>query len=191
MSRYKYERLFLLLCALLLVSASTGRPQEIYSFLPPSPGMLLREPMRGTVIVAGKVRARSVNGNRLATISKSRSWPPAISRISSRRSAIFVLEDFHATPPLLLARLTRLLTFVSPICLCTERVLCTDQGDTLVSKKGTWARLPTHVRLVPTYMVAGNLEHVLFPEHDLQVSVIDLLGHCDADTAQRHTVALL
>jgi hypothetical protein len=24
------------------------------------------------------------------------------------RSAIFILEDFHATPPLLLARLTRL-----------------------------------------------------------------------------------
>jgi hypothetical protein len=31
----------------------------------------------------------------------------------SLRSAIFILEDFHATPPLLLARLTRLLTFAS------------------------------------------------------------------------------
>jgi len=107
-------------------------------------------------------------------------------------NAIFVLEDCHATPALLLARLIRLLTLASRQSVSAlNEYLCADQGDTLVSKKLARARLPTHVLLVPSYMVAGNLEHVLFPEHDLQVFVIDLLDHCDADTAQRHPVALL
>jgi hypothetical protein len=111
---------------------------------------------------------------------------------TSSFNAIFVLEDCHATPALLLARLIRLMTLASRQSVSAlNEYLCADQGDTLVSKKGRRARLPTQVLLVPSYMVAGNLEHVLFPEHDLQVFVIDLLDHCDADTAQRHPVALL
>jgi hypothetical protein len=154
--------------------------------------MLLRESMQGTVIVAGKVRRRPVSGNRVATDIEEPFLAAGDFPNQFLRSAIFVLEDFHATPPLLLARLTRLLTFPSRQSVSAlNEYLCADRGDTLVSKKPARARLPTHVLLVPNYMVAGNLEHVLFPEHDLQVFVIDLLDHCDADTAQRHTVALL
>jgi hypothetical protein len=112
-SRYKYERLFLFALCPPSGFGSTRRPQEIYSFLPPSPGMLLREPMRGTVIVAGKVRGRPVSGNRLATDIEEPFLAAGDFSNQFLRSAIFVLEEFHATPPLLLARLTRLLTFVS------------------------------------------------------------------------------
>jgi hypothetical protein len=64
--------------------------------------------MRGTVIVAGKVPRRPVSGNRLATDIEDPFLAAGDFPNQSLRSAIFVLEDFHATPPLLLARLTRL-----------------------------------------------------------------------------------
>ncbi len=58
-------------------------------------------------------------------------------------------------------------------------------------KKAAWARLPTYVLLIPSYVVAKNLERVPVPEHSVDVLVVSPLDHSDSDTEQRHAIALL